>query len=238
MTDLFNGSNGSNGSNSSNGSNGSNSSNDSNGVSPSSFTVCVFCGASPGTSKDYMAAAELVASLFHKNSWNLVYGGGTIGLMGAVARTLVSLSGPDSVHGIIPRALVRFEQNGSVPPTSEYGKTTLVQDMHARKALMGKMSNAFIALPGGFGTMEELFEIVTWNQLGIHDCPIVVLNVGGFYDGLLGWVRSAIKEGFIGDDMEGIVVEAKTVEELEDAIRRYKPAKGRFNLNWENEGKD
>jgi uncharacterized protein (TIGR00730 family) len=128
----------------------------SNGVKPSPFTVCVFCGASPGTSQEYMEAAQSVASLLHKNNWNLVYGGGTVGLMGAVARTLVSLSRPNSVHGIIPRALIRFEQQGSVPPVNEYGKTIIVDDMHTRKAMMGKMSNAFVALPGGFGTMEEL----------------------------------------------------------------------------------
>jgi len=103
-----------------------------------------------------MEAAQSVASLLHKNNWNLVYGGGTVGLMGAVARTLVSLSRPNSVHGIIPRALIRFEQQGSVPPVNEYGKTIIVDDMHTRKAMMGKMSNAFVALPGGFGTMEEL----------------------------------------------------------------------------------
>lgn len=79
---------------------------------------------------------------------------------------------------------------------------------------------------------------MTWNQLGIHDCPVVVLNVGGFYDGLLGWVKSAIKAGFIRDDMEGVLVEAKTVEGIEDAIRRYKPAIGRYDLNWKCEGKD
>ena len=86
--------------------------------------------------------------------------------------------------------------------------------------------------------MEELFEIVTWNQLGIHDCPIVVLNVGGFYDGLLGWVKKAIEEGFIKNDMEGIMVEAKTVDEVEQAIRKYKPAAGRFDLDWKSEGKE
>jgi uncharacterized protein (TIGR00730 family) len=86
--------------------------------------------------------------------------------------------------------------------------------------------------------MEELFEIVTWNQLGIHECPIVILNVGGFYDGILGWVRKAIQEGFIKKDMEGILVEAKTVDEVAEAICNYKPAKGRFDLSWKAEGKD
>ncbi|KAA8913124.1 hypothetical protein FN846DRAFT_181908 [Sphaerosporella brunnea] len=203
-----------------------------------SFTVCVFCGANPGASPQYTAAAQDLAKLLHKNNWTLVYGGGTVGLMGTLARTLVSLSGPNAVHGIIPRALIKFEQGGAIPKTEEYGTTTVVEDMHARKAMMGKLSNAFVAMPGGFGTMEELFEIVTWNQLGIHDCPIVVLNVGGFYDGLLGWVKKAIQEGFIKENMEGILVEAKSVDEVEDLIRSYKPAQGRFDLNWNAEGKD
>ena len=202
------------------------------------FTVCVFCGANPGASPQYQEAAHDLAALLHKESWNLIYGGGTVGLMGAVARTVARLSGPGAVHGIIPRALMSFERGGAVPPAGEYGTTTVVEDMHARKALMGRLSHAFVALPGGFGTMEELFEIVTWNQLGIHDCPIVVLNIGGFYDGLLGWVQKAVAEGFVQKNLDGIIVEAKTVAEVAAAIRNYTPASGRFNLDWKSEGKD
>lgn len=153
--------------------------------------------------------------------------------MGALASTLVKLGG--SVHGIIPTALVAFEQGGSVPPESEYGKTTEVPDMHTRKGMMGKEANAFVALPGGFGTMEELFEVVTWNQLGIHACPVVVLNIGGFYDGLLAWVKSAVEAGFIRGDAQGILVEAKTPEEVAVRIREYKVAAGRMDLDWGNQ---
>jgi len=202
------------------------------------FTVCVFCGANPGVSPQYQQAARDLAGLFHKNNWNLVYGGGTVGLMGALSSTLVSLSGPTSVHGIIPRPLIKFEQSGSVPPADEYGTTTIVEDMHARKAMMGRLSKAFIVMPGGFGTMEEFFEVVTWNQLGIHDCPVVVLNIEGFYDGLLGWVVKATEEGFIKSNLRGIIVEAKTVDEIETAIRTYMPVEGRFDLDWTSEGKD
>jgi uncharacterized protein (TIGR00730 family) len=112
------------------------------------FTICVFCGANPGASPEYVTAAHDLAKLFNKNSWNLIYGGGTVGLMGALSRTLVSLSGPTAVHGIIPRPLIKFEQDGAVPPASEYGTTTVVEDMHARKAMMGRLSNAFVAMPG------------------------------------------------------------------------------------------
>lgn len=166
----------------------------------------------------------------HANSWSLVYGGGTVGLMGTVSNTLCKLGG--KVHGIVPAALVAFEQGGATPDESEYGKTTVVTDMHARKSMMGKAADAFVALPGGYGTMEELFEVVTWNQLGIHECPIIVYNVNGFYDGLLGWVKSAAEAGFIKPGAQSIMVEAKTAEEVADRIKDYVPASGRMNLNW------
>ncbi|KAL7270165.1 hypothetical protein RUND412_007134 [Rhizina undulata] len=197
---------------------------------PKPFTVCVFCGARSGNNPIYEETAISLAHVLHKNSWSLVYGGGTVGLMGAVARTLRSLGG--SVHGILPQALVRLEQDGNLPAESEYGKITIVHDMHTRKAMMGKEADAFVVLPGGFGTMEEFFEVVTWNQLGIHGCPIVVINVGGFYDGLLGWIKTAIRDGFIGQNVESIIVEAKSTEEVEEKIKSYKPAEGRFDLDW------
>lgn len=103
-----------------------------------------------------------------------MYGGGTVGLMGAVSSTLIRLCGPDFVHGIVPGALVEKEQEGLVSPASEFGRTTIVKDMHTRKSLMAREADAFVALPGGFGTLDEMFEVITWNQLGIHDKPIVV----------------------------------------------------------------
>lgn len=178
-----------------------------------------------------METARSLAGVFHSNGWSLVYGGGTVGLMGAVASAHVKLGG--DVHGIIPAALINKEQTGNFPSPLEFGRTTVVHDMHERKAMMGKESDAFVALPGGFGTMEELFEIVTWNQLGIHDCPIVILNVGGFYDGLLGWIRNSVKQGFIPENVSTIISEAKSVEEVAEKIKNYRPAPGRFNLDWE-----
>lgn len=153
--------------------------------------------------------------------------------MGTLSSTLVKLGG--SVHGIIPTALIGYEQGGSVPPEAEFGRTTVVPDMHTRKGMMGKEANAFVALPGGFGTMEELFEVITWNQLGIHACPIIVLNIGGFYDGLLGWVKTAVESGFIRSDAQEILVEAKTAEEVAVKIREYRVAAGRMDLDWGNQ---
>ncbi|TGZ85531.1 hypothetical protein EX30DRAFT_361358 [Ascodesmis nigricans] len=200
------------------------------------FTVCVFCGASSGDSPRFLEAAESLAEVLHKSNYNLVYGGGTVGLMGTVSKTLVKLSGPEAVHGIIPRALIRFEQNGTPPPVGEFGRTTVVPDMHTRKGMMAREADAFVALPGGFGTLEELMEIITWNQLGIHACPIVVYNVDGFWDGILEWAEKAVEKGFVKPSMRGVLVEAKTAEEVLEKIRTYKVVEGRLNLDWKVEG--
>ena len=216
--------------------------------------ISVFCGASPGTSSVHLEAARSLAQAFHRNNISLVYGGGTTGLMGEIARTLVSLSGPSSVHGIIPRALVKYEraagasdavaqfsentslQNGG---ESNYGRTTIVEDMHTRKKTMaqavmnGGPGSGFIALSGGYGTLEELMEVVTWNQLGIHDKGIVVLNVGGFWDGLFRWVKETTEAGFVKGGNADIMLEAKSADDAVGMLRSYTVSEGRFGLDWE-----
>ena len=216
--------------------------------------ICVFCASSPGTSPAHLEAARSLARTFHKHSISLVYGGGTVGLMGEVARTLVSLSGPTSVHGIIPAPLMKFEQQKShasflggkteftaeysIPANSDYGRTTIVKDMHSRKQLMasyvlaGGPGSGFVALSGGYGTLEELFEVITWNQLGIHGKGVVAYNVEGYYDGLIQWVRGAVAAGFIAPSNAGILVEAKTSEEVVKALKEYKVSGGRYDLDW------
>ncbi|KAL5351744.1 hypothetical protein ACLOAV_003604 [Pseudogymnoascus australis] len=213
-------------------------------------TICVFCGASSGTSPAFLEAARDLAKVFHKHNIQLVYGGGTVGLMGELARTLVSLSGPNSVHGIIPEPLVVFEQgpdskapssNGGkhgVPDEATYGKTTVVDHMHTRKQMMaqavmkGGPGSGFIALPGGYGTLEELMEVVTWNQLGIHGRGTIVLNIEGYWDGLLSWVDNSISSGFVRETNRDIIVPAKTAEEAVEFLSDYKPTDGRFKLAW------
>ncbi|KAF4556841.1 Lysine decarboxylase-like protein [Elsinoe fawcettii] len=208
--------------------------------------VCVFCGASPGTSPLHMEAARALARSFHERGISLVYGGGTVGIMGEVARTLVSLSGPDAVHGIIPKALVKFERDwgqekrvNEVIDEAKFGRTTVVPDMHTRKQMMaqevinGGDGSGFVALSGGYGTMEELMEVTTWNQLGIHSRGVVVYNVDGYYDGLLQWVRNAVHSGFIAQSNQNIMIEAKTPEEVLDALQNYQNSSGRFKLQWE-----
>lgn len=168
--------------------------------------------------------------------------------MGEIARTLVALSGPSSVHGIIPAPLVKYEQSGhdfssnpsrnSIAADQEYGRTTVVKDMHTRKQLMAKAvmeggpGSGFVALSGGYGTLEELFEVITWNQLGIHGKGIVVYNVEGYYDGLIQWVKTAVSAGFIAPGNAGILVEALDAEEVVQQLREYQMAEGRFDLEW------
>ena len=166
--------------------------------------------------------------------------------MGELARTLVTLSGPESVHGIIPDALVKFEQEGREGKTDVkstideaiFGRTTVVADMHSRKHLMAKKvmeggpGSGFVALSGGFGTMEELMEVVTWNQLGIHGCGIVVFNVEGYYDGLIAWIRSAVSSGFISGGNAGILVEALSADECIRCLQEYRVSEDRMKLDW------
>ena len=176
-----------------------------------------------------------------------MYGGGTVGLMGEVSRTLVSLSGPSAVHGIIPSALIETEQRGNaeksknldeVVDESIYGRTTVVKDMHSRKELMARdvldagPGSGFVALSGGYGTLEELMEVVTWNQLGIHNRPVVLFNIEGYWDGLMQWVRNATDSEFIRPGNANIIVEAKSAEEVVHCLRNYQPARDRLNLNW------
>lgn len=175
--------------------------------------------------------------------------------MGEVARTLVSLSGPDAVHGVIPLPLVKFEREGDpmyqslsatpdglsrlpVPSESIYGRTTIVKDMHTRKALMAKEvieggpGSGFVALSGGYGTLEELLETATWNQLGIHGKGICLLNVNGFYDGLVEWIHKAVEEGFIREGNKDIISMATTAEEAVTLLRTYKQPSSTFKLEW------
>lgn len=125
-----------------------------------------------------------------------------------------------------------------LPEESVYGKTTVVKDMHTRKQMMaqevlaGGPGSGFIALPGGYGTLEELMEVVTWNQLGIHARGVVVLNVEGYYDGLLKWVEGSVEAGFVQKGNAGIIKEAKSGQEAVIALRDYKTTEGRFKLTW------
>ena len=167
-----------------------------------------------------------------------------MGLMGEIARTLVELAGPQAVHGIIPEALVRYEQSGRGSGTEKmidrevYGRMTVVPDMHTRKQMMaqavmnGGPGSGFVALSGGYGTLEELMEVITWNQLGIHGNGIVIYNIEGYYDGLIQWVKTAVTAGFVSPGNAGILVEALDAEEVISQLKDYKTSEERFKLDW------
>ncbi|KAH0556881.1 hypothetical protein GP486_005333 [Trichoglossum hirsutum] len=201
-------------------------------------TICVFCGSNPGNSSAYLAAARSLAQTMHEQNIHLVYGGGTVGLMGELARTLVSLSGPSAVHGIIPAALVSLERQGKAPDESMYGRTTVVPDMHTRKRMMaqevvnGGPGGGFVALPGGYGTLEELMEAVTWNQLGIHDRGICIFNVDGYWDGMIQWIERAVTSEFVSQNNARIIVKASTADEVVQRLKEYKVVEGRLHLDW------
>ncbi len=154
------------------------------------MNVCVFCGSSDGASPEYRAVAADLGTLIAGRGWGLVYGAASIGLMGAVADAVLAAGGP--VVGVLPSVLQDKE-------VAHAGLTELVyvNSMHERKALMADRADAFVALPGGFGTLDELMEIVTWAQLGIHTKPIVLVNTRGYYDGLLAFLDHAVEHGFI-----------------------------------------
>ncbi|EMT70478.1 hypothetical protein FOC4_g10008937 [Fusarium odoratissimum] len=179
-------------------------------------------GSSSGNDPKHIQAAKNLAFALHSNNYKLVYGGGTTGIMGAIASTLVQLSGPSAVQGIIPVALAKYEEKltkKNADP-SKFGSRTVVKDMHTRKRLMidavigGAPGSGFVALSGGYGTLEELLETTTWCQLGIHQCGICVFDVCGFYKGLLDWVDQAAQAGFVGTEDVDILRIATTAEEV------------------------
>ncbi len=163
--------------------------------------VCVFCGSSPGSRPGYAAAAREMGTLLAERGIGVVYGGGRVGLMGTVADAALAAGG--EVVGVIPEALVARE-------VGHAGLTELrvVRSMHERKALMADLADAFVALPGGLGTWEELCEVLTWAQLGIHDKPCGILNAEGYYDGLLALLDHAVAERFVRPEHRALVLEA------------------------------
>jgi hypothetical protein len=159
---------------------------------------CVFCGSNPGDDPAYRDAAWRLGEAFAERKVELVYGGGSIGLMGVVARSVRENGG--RVTGIIPRAL--FDREIA---DEDVDDLRVVETMHERKALMAKLSAGFIALPGGYGTLEEFCEMVTWVQLALHDKPCLLLNINGYYDPLIAMFDRAVARGFVSSESRTIV---------------------------------
>jgi len=173
--------------------------------------VCIFCGSSTGARPEYRKAAEAIAIHLAKRRVDVVFGGGCVGLMGVVADTALAHGG--HVIGVIPSAMVAREIAHRGLPDLR-----IVSSMHERKALMASLSDAFIALPGGFGTFEEFCEVVTWTQLGLHRKPCGLLNVAGYYDPLVALFDRALADGFIRAENRGIVITESDPEALIDRL--------------------
>ncbi|MBL8189738.1 MAG: TIGR00730 family Rossman fold protein [Acidobacteria bacterium] len=180
--------------------------------------ICVFCGSSSGKQETYSIQARALGQAMADQGIGLVYGAGGIGLMGTVADAVIASKG--EVIGVIPYALASKER---AHPAVEM---RVVNTMHERKKIMADLSDAFIAMPGGFGTFEELLEIITWGQLGIHQKPIGLLNVAGYYDPLLAMIDRAIEEGFILPRYRNLIVVASTAEALLEKLFAYQPLEG------------
>ncbi|MCA9796407.1 MAG: TIGR00730 family Rossman fold protein [Candidatus Eremiobacteraeota bacterium] len=178
--------------------------------------LCVFCGSSPGRDPVYAAAAAEFGIKMVEAGYHLVYGGGRVGLMGVVADSVMRAGG--EVVGVIPHFLNSKE-------IGHDGVTRLeaVDTMHERKARMEKLSDAFVALPGGFGTYEEILEIITWGQLGLHRKPIGLLNLKGYYQPLLAQVDRGVEEGFIKPSYRQLLVSADKPTALLEALASYEP---------------
>jgi uncharacterized protein (TIGR00730 family) len=178
------------------------------------MNICVFCGSSKGKNPVFAEAARELGRLIAKNSHNLIYGGGNVGLMGIVADSVLGNGG--EVTGIIPKFLMDREVGHS-------GITRLevVQSMHQRKQRMADLSNAFVAMPGGWGTLEEVAEILTWRQLGLINNPIILLNINNFFDPLITQLNTMFEEGFVREEyLSNLMVATSPQEVLELIIPR------------------
>jgi uncharacterized protein (TIGR00730 family) len=183
---------------------------------PALSSVCVFCGSNGGADPAYLAAAEAVGAGLAQRGIRIVYGGGRVGLMGALADSARAAGG--EVVGVMPQALV----------DREIGHTGIddlrvVDTMHERKALMVELADAFVALPGGIGTLEELFEVYTWAQLGIHAKPLALLDVAGYYEPLAAFLDHAVAQRFLRAETRAMLAVADSIEDVLETFERWRP---------------
>jgi uncharacterized protein (TIGR00730 family) len=185
-------------------------------------SICVFCGSSLGKREEYTAAAVRLSEFFLLNGITLVYGGANVGLMGVLADTM--LAGGGKVTGIMPRSLVEKEV-----AHENLTEMHIVSGMQERKALMADLSDAFISLPGAYGTLDELFEVLTWNQLGIVGKPVGLLNTGGFFDPLIRMLDHAVEERFLRPEHRQILLIDDDIATLVRKMEEYRPVEA---LKW------
>jgi uncharacterized protein (TIGR00730 family) len=179
-------------------------------------SICVYCGSSAGNSTNFAEAARELGKLMASRGIGLIYGGGNVGLMGVIADAVLKSGG--TATGVIPHALLRKE-------VGHHGLTQLhvVKDMHERKAMMAELSDGFIAMPGGFGTLEELFEALTWSQLGFHNKPVGLLNVDGFFDRLVDFVQELTTQGFLRSHHAALMMHEALPAPLLDRLATWDP---------------
>jgi uncharacterized protein (TIGR00730 family) len=187
--------------------------------------VCVYCGSSDAIGDGYLEAARAMGRALARRRLTIVFGGGRTGMMGALADA--GLAGGAQVIGVIP---AQFNNATLAHP----GLTDLrvVGSMHERKAMMAELGDAYVALPGGFGTLEELFEILTWAQIGLHRCPVGLLNVRAYYDPLLAVVEHARREGFLYDEHPALLISEADPDILLDRLAAYRPPPGLERWVW------
>ncbi|WP_341676675.1 TIGR00730 family Rossman fold protein [Niveibacterium sp. SC-1] len=178
-------------------------------------SLCVYCGSRPGKRPEYLAAAAELGALMAQRGITLVYGGASVGLMGRVADAALEAGG--KVIGVIPQKLDAKEV-----AHQRLTELHVVDSMHTRKAMMAKYSDAFVALPGGIGTLEELFEVWTWLQLGYHNKPVGVLNTRGYWNDLLGFLDQTQEEGFVGSETRNLLQVADTPAAMLDLLGRWR----------------
>lgn len=183
-------------------------------------SICVFCGSSSGKGVNHLTAAQKLGKIIAEENITLVYGGGNVGIMGELANTVLQYNG--KVIGVIPEDLVAREA-----ALKEVTELRIVKSMHERKAMMSELSEGFIAMSGGIGTLEEFFEAWTWAQLGIHNKPIGILNVDGYYDRLIDFINNSVEQEFVNRNNLDMIVIDKDAKNLIGKMKDFKPVKVR-----------
>lgn len=187
-------------------------------------SICVYCGSSTGSSETYATGARQLAAILVDKQLSLVYGGGNVGLMGIIADEVLLLGG--EVTGVIPQALMDKEVGHT-----QLSQLHIVRNMHERKALMAELSDGFIAMPGGIGTLEELFEMFTWLLLGFHNKPLGLLNIDGFFDSLISFLQQTVEKKFLQNKhLEMLIIESDP-DRLLQRLNDFKPPQGNKWLN-------
>ncbi len=186
------------------------------------MTFTVFCGSSVGNNIEYENATKSLGKYLALNNIGVVYGGGNVGLMGVLANSVLENDG--KVHGVIPEKLQEKEL-----AHNSLTNLDVVTTMHERKARMASLGDAFIALPGGIGTLEEIFEVWTWAQLGFHNKPCAFYNVNGFYDNLIKMINSMSEQGFVKKEYVDMLIDTDDKDELVNQIKAYKAPKQKWS---------